>query len=234
MQDELTQYYRSAHSPVSLGVAGHLSGGTGYFCFGADTICYGQSSAGHVSRTADQKLYDVSKDVIFEKNSEVQLPFNPSQVATNLRYERYLNGKNGGGPGFARKAVRNAYYFARPLLSVSFRKHLQKIHLSGWEDLAFPKWPVDTSVDNLFERLMALCIKCRGGEKVPFVWFWPDGANACAIMTHDVEAEDGIGLCSMLMDMNEEFKVPASFQVVPEERYKVSPAFLNSLRSSRL
>jgi len=50
-------------------------------------------------------------------------------------------------------------------------------------------------------------------------------------MTHDVEEAAGIDLCSKLMDMNESFGIPASFQIVPEKRYSVSQEFLENVRS---
>ncbi len=64
----------------------------------------------------------------------------------------------------------------------------------------------------------------------PVYWFWPQGASSCALMTHDVETALGVDLCPMLMDVNDSFGIKASFQVIPEERYHVTPAFLQSIR----
>jgi hypothetical protein len=80
-------------------------------------------------------------------------------------------------------------------------------------------------------KLLLLGAKGRGMDRVPFIWFWPDGANACSIMTHDVEAEPGRKFCTDLMTINEQFGIPASFQIVPEKRYEVSPEFLNEIRA---
>ncbi len=52
---------------------------------------------------------------------------------------------------------------------------------------------------------------------MPFIWFWPDGANGCAILTHDVEAEPGRDFCETLMDLDDEYGIKASFQLVPEK-----------------
>jgi len=48
-------------------------------------------------------------------------------------------------------------------------------------------------------------------------------------MTHDVETAQGRDFCTALMDINDSFGIKASFQIVPECRYAVTPSFLNSI-----
>jgi len=124
-----------------------------------------------------------------------------------------------------------AYYLVRPLLSVSVRKHLQQWLLRGWDRLKFPRWPVDTTVDQLFEQTMVLCLKAQETEEIPFVWFWPEGATSCAIMTHDVETEAGLRFCRYLMDAADAVSIKASFQIIPEERYHVPAHVLGTMRN---
>ena len=111
------------------------------------------------------------------------------------------------------------------------RKHLQKVHLRNWDQRPFPQWPVDSSIDNLFEKLLLLCLRQSGSRRIPFIWFWPEGKSACAVMTHDVETRTGRDFCSSLMDIDDAYGIKASMQVIPEKRYSVSPEFLDSLRS---
>ena len=230
MHPELTEYFRCPEDSVNFSTAADLSADRGYFRFGPDTVCYGRSSAGFRAGHANGHLYDVSKDVGFQELG-AELPFDPTEVARNLRYERYVQSGAGAGKRWARRTVRDAYYLVRPSMPVAIRKYLQKFHLRRWQDLTFPQWPVDTSVDSLMEQLLALCIRANGGKSIPFIWFWPDGMNACALMTHDVEEAAGVALCSTVMDINSSFDIPASFQVVPEKRYTVSRKFLEELRS---
>jgi hypothetical protein len=117
------------------------------------------------------------------------------------------------------------------MLPVAIRRHLQKLYLRGWEKISFPRWPVDTSVDALLHQLLLLSIRSSGVEQIPFIWFWPEGAPSCAIMTHDVETAAGRDFCRTLMDLDDSFGVKASFQVIPEERYRVGGEFLSSIRS---
>jgi hypothetical protein len=49
-------------------------------------------------------------------------------------------------------------------------------------------------------------------------------------MTHDVETEAGRDFCRNLMDIDDSFAIKASFQVIPESRYEVSPQFLASIQ----
>lgn len=228
MASFLTDYFRCDALPADIQVMGKLSEDAGYFRYGSEIVCYGCSATGQRSRKPDDLLYDVSVDV--KKNgSSVQLPFDPSEVVTNFHYERYAIGGVDWRMGTAR-IVRNTYYFIRPLLFVDIRKHLQKVRLRGWRDLKFPNWPVDTTADRLMEKLMALALKQREGAKIPFIWFWPEGKNGCAIVTHDVETQRGVDRSAWLMDTNESFGIPSSFQVVPEKRYPVPESYLDSIR----
>ena len=50
-------------------------------------------------------------------------------------------------------------------------------------------------------------------------------------LTHDVEDPSGKDFCARLMDLDESAGLRSSFQVVPENRYSVSPSFLDSITS---
>ncbi|TKB90949.1 MAG: hypothetical protein E8D41_10805 [Nitrospira sp.] len=66
-------------------------------------------------------------------------------------------------------------------------------------------------------------------ERIPFIWFWPDGAPSCTIMTHDVETTVGRDFCSTVMDIDDTYGVKASFSIVPESRYEVTTEFVDSI-----
>src|ERR1700757_3918549 len=73
-------------------------------------------------------------------------------------------------------------------------------------------------------------MEAKGVDKVPFIWFWPDAAKSCLMMTHDVENAAGRDHCAELMDLDDSFGIKASFEIVPEERYSVPESLLASLR----
>jgi hypothetical protein len=222
-------YYRCPETFAAFTPAGKLSEDSGYFRFGPDIICYGRSSSGFRATHAGGELYDVEKDVITD-GSSLRLPFNPSEIITNFRYERYASRSNGREKAStAASILRKAYYLARPFLPVSLRKHLQRIHLRGWDNIPFPRWPVDASVERTFEKLLTLLLQTHSMNYIPFIWFWPYGYPSCAIMTHDVETARGRDFCFQLMDLDDAYFVKSSFQIVPERRYPVSKSFINAI-----
>lgn len=198
----------------------------GYFSLGSDATCFGHYNGHGLAGDPVGDLHDGSEDVRVE-DGQVYLPFDPDEVAENLRREKYV----GHWRSETSALFSSLYYFLRPALPVSLRRRLQRFHLRGWEKLSFPRWPVDCSVDEIFQSLMLLSLRASGVERIPFIWFWPDGKNSCAIMTHDVESPKGRDFCSTLMDIDDSRGIKSSFQIVPEQRYHVSADFLSSIRN---
>lgn len=230
MVNPFSRYFRPICNCPQLFEIEPLSEDQGYFAFGEGTVCYGRTSRGFRTRRADERLYDAYADLTLSNNN-ITLPFDPLEVVSNLSLERYVTNGVSSPRKMLRTLARDSYYAMRPLLPLALRSHLQSFYLRGWEKLTFPAWPVDTTVEALMKKLLALQLTSTEVPTLPFIWFWPDGASACAIMTHDVEEEHGRAFCSTLMDINDEFRIPASFQIVPEKRYSVSPAYLEEIRS---
>jgi hypothetical protein len=205
---------------------GTLSSRSGYFGFGTGVICYGRLCGGTPSEGPGQALYDVTADVVI-KDGTIYVPFDPSEAASNLRCELYVDDWR---RGTLMSTLARVYYFFRPVLPASVRRHVQRFHFHGWDRRPFPRWPVDCSVDQMFEKLLLLALEASGADRIPIIWFWPEGASSCAIITHDVETQLGRDFCSKLMDIDESFGIKASFQIVPEQRYTVSSEFLGSIR----
>lgn len=226
MFDFLQQYYRCPGRFSRFASKEPLSTKNGYFVFGERATCYGKCYGKQPTEFPEGLRRNLWSDVEIN-DGRIYLPFDPSEVIDNLRLEMYVSDWRieKAFPGLAQ-----IYYFIRPSLPVGVRRHLQKLYLRGWKDLAFPRWPVDSSVDELFQQLLLLSIKSSEVDEVPFIWFWPDGAPSCSIVTHDVETTVGRDFCATLMDIDESFGVRASFQVIPEERYSVRRDFLSSIR----
>ena len=231
MDKALLDYFRCPEQFADLGVTGDLSSETGFFRFGQGTTCYGQCAAGSPLRDASaHQLTDTSHSVRFEQG-RLRLPFDLTEVINNLRYERYSSDfRTSFDPITSGNATKRIYYFVRPFLPVPVRKHLQRARLGGWKKIAFPHWPVDFTVESLMERILALVLKSQGLTSVPFIWFWPNGAPSCAMMTHDVEDTAGRNFCSALMNMDDRFSFKSAFQIVPESRYETRNGFLDSFR----
>ncbi len=200
----------------------------GFFNFGADAICYGRLVDVDRPARLEDDLTDCLASAITHMGA-FRLPFDPDEVINNLRHERYTAQFRQEGQLF-NELLRKAYYLIRPFLNVPVRRVLQKIHLQGWQELKFPRWPVDTTVERIHRKLLAMALRASGKQCVPFIWFWPEGFSSCLIMTHDVEDVSGKAFCGQLMDLDDSAEIKSSFQIVPEERYVVDDGFLNSIR----
>jgi hypothetical protein len=194
-------YFRCPADFAALDTAGPLSADERWFTFGS-ARCYGQV----VERPTAANAH----------NWRPLLPFNLSQVATNLRHERYPQALSRIRNLSRASVVRSVYYAARPLLPVSVRKHLQRLHFRGWRQIPFPNWPVDSTVDALMRQTVALILQQAAVREFPFVWFWPEGHPTAAIVTHDVEGAAGLRFCGELMAMDDRHGIRSAFQVVPE------------------
>jgi hypothetical protein len=228
MNQAFLEYYRCPDSFANFALAGDEFHGQlpGYFTFGSGLTFYGRSVLPrHDAPTGE--LPDAAAHVRIEGDTCV-LPFNPTEVATNLRCELYAGGTQ--APTWKR-LTRKIYYALRPLLPTSIRCHLQRASLKGWDQKSFPQWPVDRSVDRMFDQLMVLALKAAPDRRIPFIWFWPEDYSSCAIMTHDVETSAGLAFTPQLMAMNASFEIPASFQLIPAARYTVTPEALSAIKA---
>ena len=227
MDNYIAQYYRCPERYVQFKVDGTLSEKSGYFSFGSDVVCFGQLCRDQPSPIPNGRLANAMNHVVSE-GGITYLPFDASQVADNLRCELYTNAA-GNGISIHDSVSSNIYYLLRPWLPVAVRKHLQKAWLTNWSKRHFPKWPVDSTVDRLFEQLLRLSLKSQNLKQIPFIWFWPYGAPSCAIMIHDVETIVGRDRSTMVMDMDDAYGMKAGFSVVPEHRYEVTNEYLDSI-----
>ncbi len=215
LSETMRARYRCPEEFCEFALSGALSSDEGYFRSGA-----------RLSRV-DSFLENALKSAAAD-NGQVTLPFSPTEIIDNLRLERYAHSdaiRNG-----PQNWLRKMYYQLRPFLTPPTRKRVQRFHARNWRKLSFPHWPVDTTVEDICDKLLLLSMEAKGVDRVPFVWFWPNGARGCAVMTHDVETAAGRDFCADLMDMDDSFGIKASFQIVPEGRYEVSRRFLQTIR----
>jgi hypothetical protein len=227
----LSDYYRVPEGMLGRVLVAKPSGETGFFRFGPKAICYGQSASGVAKRIEDAGLYDALKTTRI-RESDIHLPFDISKVIENLRRENYVQSLVPGREKFVtREWMLKTYYFGREILPVSVRRHMQRAYFSDWKSRPFPAWPVDFTVDILHEEMLRLSMEAARAERVPFIWYWPEGAPNCLIMTHDVETSAGRDFTSQLMDLDDSYGIKASFQVIPEKRYDIPDGYVREIRN---
>lgn len=221
----LLERYRLPENSLEAVCGRDLPEQQGFWKLAGNIICFGSCSAGPVSSSCNASLYELQGDVC--ANGELQLPFDPDQLVENLLLERYpLEGARPDVPRLAR----SAYYALRTFLPGGARRQLQRMYLAGWQHIQFPRWPVDCTVEEIFRQVLALAMRAQGIEELPFIWFWPGGHDAAAMVTHDVEGAAGKAFCSALMDLDDSCEIKSAFQIIPERRYPVEAQFLAGFR----
>ncbi len=208
------EYYRCSDAVFQSESGSAATADAGYFTFDG-SVCYGRPFRGTTAPYIDgQPLPEVPMDVP-APSALARLPLDLSEVVTNLRRERYRRVPPRAESIAGSSSARSLYYAVRPMLGVAVRKHFQRLRLAGWNTIPFPRWPVDATVDALMRSAMKRALRANDACRIPFIWFWPDGADAAVMMTHDVEGERGLSYCDALMDLDESFGIPSSFQIVP-------------------
>jgi hypothetical protein len=228
----LLNYYRMPGDsfPRQTTAADCASGEGGFFQFGEGIVCFGRSESGTAEAVAGSAKFPVSIHVGCNGHS-TRLPFSFAEVIENLRLEHYRRNTVHGWESLAAiQPVHKLYYRMRGCLPTAVRRQLQRIYLRDWRKLQFPSWPVDFTVDRLHEEYLRLSMEAHGLHKVPFIWFWPDGATNCLIMTHDVETLAGRNFTSQLMNLDNSFGFKSSFEVIPEDRYEVPDSYVDEIR----
>ncbi len=221
----LSQYFRCPDDLLSISAPLSLNGRDGFFRFGEKCLCYGRCEGQAAERPSGTIPDSMSQVTSSERGC--RLTFDLDEVVDNLRLEKY---QQHAPDRDVLPALSGFYYLARPLVPKRLRRLVQRLYLRDWSKIPFPRWPVDTTVDDLLRRCLGLAMKARAVDRLPFIWFWPKGHRACAIVTHDVETEAGLKQCETLMDLDDSNGIKASFQLVPEGRYEVSFRTLSAIK----
>jgi len=205
------------------------SGREGFFRVG-ELLLYGRTNGDVTSRDCAGNLSAVDSSI--SRSGSIVLPFDPSEIMDNLRLEKYVGAINGEMKNLAdiKSAWRSVYYALRPLFPVPIRRILQRFALRDWAKLPFPAWPLDTTVEDFISWLWILVLEASEEEDIPFIWYWPKGFQACAMMTHDVETGAGQEFCHTLLELEMEYGIRSSFELVPEVRYRISEQVMEAIR----
>lgn len=189
--------FRCPSGFLDFRLGGECSSRSGFFHFGPDAVCYGRSTSGTMEKQPVSPLHDLRQDISFD-GKQVLLPFDPDEIIDNLRLERYPDCRLNR----SERALKSTYYLLRPFTNRRLRSLIQGFRASSSRNMGFPRWPVDSTVENIFDSLLGLALLASGVDRIPFIWFWPDGAQACVSMTHDVETQAGLDFCTELMDLD--------------------------------
>jgi hypothetical protein len=161
------------------------------------------------------------------EDGNVFLPFDMSEVMETYWAERYrLLGSRRAA--VARTGLLRGYYCVKPLIprgaQLALRRRFSRVQEGG----AFPRWPVEDSLHDLYAWLLTLLADLRGGP-VPWLDPWPSGRSWAFVLTHDVETKFGYENMHLLREPERAAGYRSSWNFVPE-RYEVDDAVLQLLR----
>jgi hypothetical protein len=95
----------------------------------------------------------------------------------------------------------------------------------------FPAWPVEpVLVEGHYEHLRERLAQAAESQ-IPFVNFWPDGKRFCAVLTHDVETEQGIEAIPRLLEIEQRYGFTSSWNFCAEQ-YPIPPGVFDTLRTA--
>jgi peptidoglycan/xylan/chitin deacetylase (PgdA/CDA1 family) len=121
------------------------------------------------------------------------------------------------------------YYRIKRLIPRRMQLALRR-RLIKWQGTpAFPRWPYDDSVERLVRFYGGCVLRALRSEKAAFNWFWPNGAHAAVILTHDVEGVAGLANAVRIADLEEQRGFRSSFNIVGDG-YPIDWGVVHELR----
>lgn len=152
-------------------------------------------------------------------DGSVFLPFDPGEAMRRFWSEGYRTNDT--------RALVRAYYTVRPALPRPVQIALRRRFTRVQRRAAFPSWPVETALHDLYEWLFGQ-LTAFAGRPVPWLDLWPEGRSWALVLTHDVETADGCRDLPLLRDVERRMGFRSSWNFVPL-RYRVDDRVLRAL-----
>jgi hypothetical protein len=156
------------------------------------------------------------------------LPFDPDEVFANYRSERYLR-VAASWTTRATALARLAFYTLKPLIPRKAQRAVRRAFSRRQARSTFPRWPVETSLHDLTDRLAERAVAVAG-RPLPYLKSWPGGREWALVLTHDVETAAGRDGIERLRAVESRLGLRSSWNLVAE-RYEVSDALVEHLHA---
>jgi hypothetical protein len=163
-----------------------------------------------------------------DQSGSIFLPFDPGEAMRTFWSEEYARiGRSPLSRG-SRTALVRGYYLVRPAVPRHVQLRLRRAFARVQARSDFPKWPLEDSLDVLYEWLFRLVVEIAG-RPVPFLDRWPDGRSWALVLTHDVETEAGCSDIELLRTPERRLGYRSSWNFVPL-RYQVDEHTVRALQ----
>jgi peptidoglycan/xylan/chitin deacetylase (PgdA/CDA1 family) len=167
-------------------------------------------------------------DFWLDGDGNVFLPFDPDDAIVALLKEAYVDAGRGGALSHALAVARSTYYRVRPLLPRQVQIAMRRRFTRVQEKAAFPRWPIETSLHDLYALLLRL-VDERLDDPAPRLAPWPHGHGWAFVLTHDVEGQLGYDHIDRVLDAEKERGLRSAWYFVPERDYRVEEERLAAL-----
>jgi peptidoglycan/xylan/chitin deacetylase (PgdA/CDA1 family) len=125
-------------------------------------------------------------------------------------------------------AALNAFYRVKRAIPSRLRLAGRRALIAWQGSPEFPSWPFDASVAKLLNLYLLCALVGSDRDEIDFRWFWPQGARAAAILTHDIESEEGLRNALRIADLEQERELRSSFNIVAAQ-YDVDMGIVREL-----
>ena len=164
-------------------------------------------------------------------DGSIFLPFNPDAAIDALLSEAYLaTGLGGGARQQVKGLTRAVYYRMRPLLPRATQVTLRRVFSRIQRRQAFPRWPVENALHDLYEQLLRFSEEVAG-EPVPWLSPWPRPFGWAFVLTHDVETQVGYANIDSICEQERALGYRSSWNLVPCRDYAVEPQRVAQLQA---
>ncbi len=153
-------------------------------------------------------------------DGSIFLPFDPDDAAGTVLREAYLELTTPKITRKTRTLARAAYYRLRPLLPRGVQMALRRRFARVQDRAAFPRWPVETALHDLYDLMLRLVDEIAGAP-VPRLASWPGGKSWAFVLTHDVETASGYKRIQAVLDAEVRQGFRSAWFFVPERDYRV-------------
>ena len=163
-------------------------------------------------------------------DGSILLPFDPNAVIRCARSEGYQTLGGHSLSSRAKTLSRRLYYRVRPTLPRPVQIRIRQAFTRIQARSRFPRWPVEPSLHDLYDRLFRL-VAGIAGEPVPRIAAWPNDHSWALVLTHDVETELGYRSLGPMREIEEAAGCRSSWNFVPR-RYAVEDSVVEELKKA--
>lgn len=142
----------------------------------------------------------------------------------HLLHERYKSASQ-------RSRKLEAYYALKPLMPRRLQLALRRAYAPRQARAVFPAWPFEPALVEHRDAELLEQVRAGGGERVPFVNWWPGRKRFASVLTHDVEGPAGVANVMRVIELEQRYGFVSSWNFVAEW-YPIPAGLFDEVRAA--